>query len=73
MISACLNIITLATILAGLFFVKSWIKFALEGERRWRFTAEGNFLLYFILLLLLTIEQAAVSVWVSQADQASFS
>ena len=54
--AACLNAVTLGSILAALLIVKKWIKDTFEGERRWRCSVEGNFLLYFISLLLLTIE-----------------
>ena len=63
--AACLNAISLCSIFAALLIVKKWIKETFDGERRWRCSVEGNFLLYFISLLLLTIEQAAITIWIS--------
>ena len=70
--AACLNVVTLGSILAALLIVKKWIKDTFESERRWRCSVEGNFLLYFISLLLLIIEQAMISIWISYVDPATF-
>ena len=49
--SACLNVISLFVILAGLLIVKKWIEDEFIGERTWRCSVDGNFLVYFILIL----------------------
>ena len=66
--SASFNFISLSAILAGLILIKNWIKDELDGQRRWRCSLDGNFLLYFFMLLLLTLAQAAASIWFSTAD-----
>ena len=74
LVSAIYNFICLSAILAGLFLIKKWIKDELDdGQRRWRCSVDDNFVYYFVLLLLLTIAQAAVSLWISTADKDEFS
>ena len=64
--------ISLGVILAGLVHVRRWISETFEGERRWRCKTEGKFLIYFISLLFIAIEQAAVAVWISSTDEEAF-
>ena len=70
--AACLNLVSLSAVLAGLIFVKRWINDEFLGERRWRCFKDGNFLVYFIFLLLLTLQQAAMTVWVYRVDMDYF-
>ena len=71
--SSIFNFISLSAILAALFLIKKWIRDELDGQRRWRCSVDGNFLLYFVLLLVLAFVQAAVSIWISTGDQDEFS
>ena len=63
--AACLNMITLAAISAGLILVNKWIREYFIGERRWRCTKDGNYLVYFILILILTLFQIVVTIEIS--------
>ena len=67
-LATCLNVISLIAILAGLFTVKKWIKDTFEGERRWRCSTDGNFLVYFIFLLTHTLLQVVLTVYSYQVD-----
>ena len=67
--AAGLNFITLVSISAGLFFVKKWIKETFEGERRWRCSVDGKFLVYFILLLIITLFQFAVTIYIDHTSR----
>ena len=62
----------MTAIFAGLLFIKKWINEALIGQRRWRCTVDGNFLVYFILLLLQSLLQVAVTIWISSTNQQEF-
>ena len=66
--SVCFNTVTLGAFIAGLFLVKKWIKNELHGQRRWRCSKDGNFLVYFVAVLLLTFGQIAVTIWIYLAD-----
>ena len=68
MVAIILNFISLCVILAGLYLVYQWIKSAFDGERRWRCTKDGLFNFYFLLLLLLSIEQLAFTIWAHTND-----
>ena len=71
-VAACFNTVSVGAILAGLFLIKQWIKEELQAERRWRCAVDGNFLIYFVLLLLQAFAQIAVTIWISQTDQDEF-
>ena len=70
--ATALNFITLVTTSTGLFYVKKWIKESFEGERRWRCSKDGNFLVYLILVVILTAIQLAVIIYVSQSGRFAF-
>ena len=71
-VGTCLNLISLSAIFAGLLFVKKWMKDAFEGERRWRCSADGNFLVYFILLITLTLVQVALMIFIFRIDPITY-
>ena len=70
--AACFNTVSLSATLAGLYLIKQWIKEELQAERRWRCAVDGNFLIYFVLLLLQALTQVAMTIWISNADQDEF-
>ena len=57
LVAACLSFLSLCVVAAGLIIVKHWINQTFLGDRSWRFSNDGLFFIYFILLLLITLEQ----------------
>ena len=66
------NLVSLAVILSGLVVIKKWIDVEFDGQRRWRCKLDGLFLLYFLLLLLVSLLEVCLMAWLFLIDFEDF-
>ena len=67
-LAGALNVVSVGIILVGLLKIKKWIAKKFDGFRRWRCTKDGKFLIYLLLLILVTILELTPLVLICRVD-----
>ena len=70
-LATCFNLLSFTIILCALIRVKKWIDEEFDGQRRWRCHSDGLFLIYLILLTLISIVEIGVMIWLLLNDFAN--
>ena len=66
------NLATFGIILTAHIKVKAWINSVFLGDRRWRCSVEGLFLIYLVLLLMLSLSELLIMIWLFNTDYKEF-
>ena len=71
-LTVCMDLVTIGVTISRLIFVKQWIGFAFQGDRKWRCSVDGYFLIYLLFLLGLAATHIDTVIFVCSADEDEF-